>query len=141
MLILQNNELSVGIILTELDVTFVGTLEGCFGLDFSPDISGGVSVFLLFQRVSLDNLFYHLSETNTVLFSLQHLSVDGDLGIQHLFGVQKTLKFLDQAGDFILETSELTVSFVEGLFVLTLIVGQLNLHNNYDKIQKNVIIS
>ena len=84
------------------------------------------------------------------LLSFEHLSVDGDFGVEHLLGIQESLELCDlkleisklayftnlmliyQGLALFTHTSEGGVTVVERGFVLSLVVGKLKIQRLYD---------
>src|SRR5690606_3575573 len=117
--------LAIRIAFADGNVTLGRSLESGLCLNFSTDVAGGISILLLLERVVLDDLFDHLTKSNTAFFAFQHLTVDGDFSIKHLLGVEESLEFSNQALAFLLHSTESSITFVQSLFVLSLIVVQL----------------
>lgn len=64
MSVLERDELSVRIALRDLDVALGGALEGGLRLHLSTNVSRGVRVLLLLQRVRLHHLLHHLAQAD-----------------------------------------------------------------------------
>lgn len=65
MSVLEGDELAARIALADCDIAFGRPLECGFRLDFAAHVARRVSVFLLLKRMRLNDLFNHLSESDT----------------------------------------------------------------------------
>lgn len=103
------------------------------------EIFNHTGVFLLLERVRFDDLLDELTKAGAVLLAFEHFAVDGDFGVERLFGIQEHLELDHESLALLSHLANLRVAVVERRLVRPLIVLQLVVQLLYLLLQQRVL--